>query len=69
MNCTSDKEESKAKFYVRGIRYDSFDQVYTRWYELGENHTFNDYRYFQFKVELSGKDESIRIESFEMEAV
>ena len=69
VNCTSDREKSNVELYVRGVRYDSFDQVYTRWYELGEKHTFNDYRYFQFKVELSGKDESIRIESFEMEAV
>lgn len=66
---SSDKENSKAKFFVRGIRYDSFDNVYTRWYEAGESHTFNNYRYFQFRVDLEDKDESICIRSFDMEAV
>ena len=66
---SSDKDSSRARFFIRGIRYDSFDHVYTRWFEQNENHVFNDYRYFQFRIDLDDKSESIRIKSFEMEAV
>ena len=66
---SSDKDSSRARFFIRGIRYDSFDHVYTRWFEQNENHVFNDYRYFQFRIDLDDKNESIRIKSFEMEAV
>lgn len=66
---SSDKDSSRARFFIRGIRYDSFDHVYTRWFEQNENHIFNDYRYFQFRIDLDEKSESIRIKSFEMEAV
>ena len=69
VNFSSDKENSMTKFYVRGVRYDSFDNVYTRWYELSEQHIFNDYRYFEFKIEMLDKAENLKVESFEMEAV
>ena len=69
VDLSSDKKKSKAKFFVRGIRYDSFDNVYTKWYEAGENHIFNNYRYFQFRIDLEDKEESICIRSFDMEAV
>ena len=69
VNFSSDKENSMTKFYVRGVRYDSFDNVYTRWYELSEQHIFNDYRCFEFKIEMLDKAENLKVESFEMEAV
>lgn len=64
--------------YVRGCRRDKNNEVWTGWYKCdieGEMifktncHTFENYQYFQFKIELRDEDASIRIEDFIFEVV
>ena len=57
------------RYFVRGIRFDSLDNVYTNWYSIEEQHLFTGYRYFQFKIEIKSADAKARIKKFIMEAV
>ena len=57
------------RYFVRGIRFDSLDNVYTNWYSMEEQHLFTGYRYFQFKIEIKSADAKARIKKFRMEAV
>ena len=57
------------RYFVRGIRFDSLDNVYTNWYSMEEQHLFTGYRYFQFKIEIKSADAKARIKKFIMEAV
>ena len=57
------------KYYVRGIRFQEFDNTYTELYSKESNHVFENYRYVQFKIELKSKDARVKIKRFIMEAV
>lgn len=64
-----EENSDNIKYFIRGMRFDSSDNAYTNWYSLEDNHIFNDYRYFQFKVELKSRDAKTRIKKFIMEVV
>ena len=57
------------RFFIRGVRFDSFDNVYTDWYPKEERHLFCGYRHFQFKIEIKSADAKLKIDKFIMEAV
>lgn len=65
------------RIYIRGCRQDTDYMVFTKWYQQDLNkdlnvtngHVFENYQYFQFKIELLDADASIRIDNFTMEAV
>lgn len=66
----ADEENStNIKYFIRGMRFDNSDNAYTNWYSLEDKHIFNDYRYFQFKVELKSSNAKTRIKKFIMEVV
>ena len=68
---------AKVKISVRGCRKDNLYLVWTQWYELTLNndlvvanpHIFNDYRLFQFKIELLSEDATVNIKNFVLEVV
>lgn len=57
------------RYYIRGIRFQEFDNTYTELYSKESNHVFENYRYVQFKIELKSKDARVKIKKFIMEAV
>lgn len=57
------------RYYIRGIRFQEFDNTYTELYSKESNHVFENYRYVQFKIELKSKDARAKIKKFIMEAV
>lgn len=65
-------EETAADFvsyYIRGMRADNTDNVYTDWYKLDSDHVFRNYRYFQFKIELKSNLANTKINKFILETV
>ena len=63
---------------VRGYRQDDGYGVFTQWYPssfddsmrfAGDQHVFENYRYFQFKIEISDMNASIRIDQVIFEVV
>ena len=57
----------KVKFYVRAARINNTDTVWTDWYNIEDNHIFNEYQLFQFKVDLSSSDAKVNIKQIIME--
>lgn len=62
------------KLEIRGCRRNSRDYEWSRWYTCDmanetENHLFNDYRMFQFRLSISGAEAAIKINSFILEAI
>ena len=62
---------------IRGLRQDSSHGVWTDWYPCyldanlicTDSHVFYDYRYFQFKINISDMDANININNFVFEVV
>ena len=59
------------KYYVRGYRQDEDHGVFTQWYPIQNknNHIFEGYQYFQFKVEITNEYVEGNIESIELEVI
>lgn len=66
---TEETNPENIRYYIRGIRFQEFDNTYTELYSKEENHVFDNYRYVQFKIELKTKDARAKIKKFIMEAV
>lgn len=62
---------------IRGLRQDQEHAVWTQWYPCDldaslcclDSHDFYDYRFFQFKIEISDMDANIKINNFVFEVV
>lgn len=62
---------------IRALRQDTTHMVWTDWYECNldeelnclDAHVFHDYRYFQFKIDISDMDANIKINNFVFEVV
>lgn len=67
----------KVNVFMRGLRLDKKSNVWTRWYNLQIDHDgfpeaphfFEDYRLFQFRVDMTGEDTECKINSFDIEVV
>jgi len=72
------KDLGGMRLYIRGCRQDNGHEVWTEWYpcilddELKANdqqHIFEDYRLFQFKVAVDTAQEEIKIDNYVLEVV
>lgn len=55
-------------FYIRGLRSNN-DNTYTEWYNVKDNHVFNNYRYFQIKINIDDPASKVKIEKFMFKVV
>lgn len=58
-----------ANYSVRAARIGNTDTVWTDWYNIDDNHVFNEYRLFQFKIDLKAKNAKAKINQIIMEVV
>lgn len=61
-------DEDKVRIEVRGLRIADNDNVWTNWYDIKENHEFDQYRYFQFKITINGSQVKTKLDQFILEA-
>ena len=60
------------KYYVRGYRQDETRNVFTQWYPInlyGDNHIFEGYQYFQFRVEVTNDTVEGTIHTINLEVI
>ena len=62
-------DKDNIEYEIRGGRSIDSDIVWTEWYNLNDQHVFNSYRYFQFRITLKSKNAKTRIKKFIFEVV
>ena len=58
---------SNVKIQVRGLKNSNGENVWTEWYDIEQNHEFDQYRYFQFKTIIKDRFTKVRINKFVFE--
>lgn len=65
------------KFYIRGYKKDNMSEVFTQWYECifddkfncTNAHIFENYRFFQFKIDINNANTVVKINNIYMKVV
>ena len=52
---------------IRGLKQSQFENIWTSWYDITDQHEFDKYRLFQFKIILKDINSRIRINKFVFE--
>ena len=71
-NIDSTLNSDYTNYYVRGYRQDETNGVFTQWYPLnlhGDNHIFEGYQYFQFRIEITNDTVEGEVNSIELEVL
>lgn len=58
---------NNVRIQVRGLRNSNGENVWTGWYDIDQNHEFDQYRYFQFKTIIRDRFTKVRINKFVFE--
>lgn len=71
-NIDSTLNSDYTNYYVRGYRQDETNGVFTQWYPInlhGDNHIFEGYQYFQFRIEITNDTVEGEVNSIELEVL
>ena len=71
-NIDSTLNSDYTNYYVRGYRQDEMNGVFTQWYPInlhGDNHIFEGYQYFQFRIEITNDTVEGEVNSIELEVL